>query len=139
MNVTRDVITDLLPLYLDGEASDDTKILVEDFLKQDPELTRMLEKIRKPGRVVEIPASLSKENEMETLHMTKNLLRRRSLMMAFGILFTLWPLSFRFDSTGAINWVWANTPFIVVVFWLLALLCWAGYLRTIQRLKGSAL
>ena len=41
MRVTRDVIYDLLPAYFAGEASVDTRALVEDFLATDPELGRM--------------------------------------------------------------------------------------------------
>ena len=37
MKVTRDVVTDLLPLYLSGDASDDTRRLVDDFMTTDPE------------------------------------------------------------------------------------------------------
>jgi hypothetical protein len=36
MNVTRDVVSDLWPVYEAGEASADTKALVEAFLAQDP-------------------------------------------------------------------------------------------------------
>src|SRR6185503_10045522 len=36
MNVTQNVVTDLLPLYLAGEASDDTRALIEAYLKQNP-------------------------------------------------------------------------------------------------------
>ena len=37
MNVTREVVTDLLPIYFSGEASGDTKVLVEDYFRQDPD------------------------------------------------------------------------------------------------------
>ena len=40
MNVTREVILDLLPLYLAGEASPATRALVEEYLKQDSELAQ---------------------------------------------------------------------------------------------------
>ena len=43
MNVTRNVIDDLLPAYLSGEASPDTVALVDEFLRQDPELARTVE------------------------------------------------------------------------------------------------
>jgi hypothetical protein len=43
MNVTRDVITDLWPLYAAGEASADTRALVEQFLQHDPEFARQLQ------------------------------------------------------------------------------------------------
>jgi anti-sigma factor RsiW len=39
-NVTRDVIVDLWPLYVSGEASRDTRGLVEAFLRKDPEFAQ---------------------------------------------------------------------------------------------------
>ena len=36
MNVTREVVTDLLPIYFSGEASGDTKVLVEDYFVRIP-------------------------------------------------------------------------------------------------------
>ena len=38
MNVSRNVIHDLVPLYLADEASADTRALIEEFLAADPEL-----------------------------------------------------------------------------------------------------
>lgn len=42
MNVTREVILDLLPVYLAGEASPATRTLVEEYLKQDAELAQRI-------------------------------------------------------------------------------------------------
>jgi anti-sigma factor RsiW len=47
MNVTRDVIYDLLPAYFSGDASQDTRALVEHFFTTDPELGRMAERFGK--------------------------------------------------------------------------------------------
>jgi hypothetical protein len=41
MNVTRDVIYDLLPAYFSGDASVDTQTLVEQFFLTDPEFGAM--------------------------------------------------------------------------------------------------
>ena len=40
MNVTREVILDLLPVYLAGEASPATRALVEEYMEQDQELAQ---------------------------------------------------------------------------------------------------
>src|SRR5689334_5750455 len=40
--LTRDVISDLWPLYVSGEASSDTRALIEAFLQEDPEFARTL-------------------------------------------------------------------------------------------------
>ena len=41
MEVTRDVILDLLPLYLANEASADTRALVKEYLEHDPDLAQL--------------------------------------------------------------------------------------------------
>jgi len=41
MNVTREVIYDLLPAYFAGDASDDTRALIEAYFATDPEFARM--------------------------------------------------------------------------------------------------
>ena len=41
MNITKDVVMDLLPLYLSDEASPDTKELIEEFERQNPEFQRL--------------------------------------------------------------------------------------------------
>ena len=41
MKVTRDVVYDLLPSYFAGDASDDTRALVEAYFETDPEFGRM--------------------------------------------------------------------------------------------------
>jgi len=41
MTVSREVILDLLPLYLSDEASQDTRALVEEHLDHDPDLAQL--------------------------------------------------------------------------------------------------
>src|SRR4051794_18522755 len=42
MSITRPVVLDLWPVYLSGEASPETRALVEDYLRTDPEFARQL-------------------------------------------------------------------------------------------------
>jgi hypothetical protein len=42
MSITRPVILDLWPVYLSGEASPETRALVDEFLREDPEFARQL-------------------------------------------------------------------------------------------------
>jgi len=64
MEVTRNVILDLLPLYLAGEVSADTATLVENYLEIDPELAKMTQQAAATG-LSEVPIPLSKEAAME--------------------------------------------------------------------------
>jgi len=136
MKITREVITDLLPVYLSGEASTDTRLLVEEFLKQNPEFAKL---IGGNGAVLpEGQINISKDNEMDTLNKTSKLLRKRSTYLAFTILFLLLPLSFNFDSQG-IHWMWADTPVNVVIFLVFGLIFGVQYWRISRKLKGTDL
>jgi hypothetical protein len=47
MKITRDVVYDLLPSYFAGDASQDTRSLIEEFFASDPEFGRMAERFRR--------------------------------------------------------------------------------------------
>ncbi|HEY7568821.1 MAG TPA: hypothetical protein VH762_14685 [Gemmatimonadaceae bacterium] len=42
MSITRPVVVDLWPVYVSGEASAETRALVEEYLRTDPEFSRQL-------------------------------------------------------------------------------------------------
>src|SRR5262245_38933036 len=46
MKISRDVIYDLLPGYFAGEASPDTRALVQEYFETDPEFRRMAERFQ---------------------------------------------------------------------------------------------
>ena len=74
MNITKNVILDLLPLYLADEVSEDTRILVEKFLESDRELASLAKQsaaLEIPG---DIPVSLTDEDKMKTYKKTRWLL-----------------------------------------------------------------
>ena len=69
MKVTRDVVSDLWPLYSSGDASVDTRRLVEAFLESDPEFARELK------ATVELPGvpPASPDAEARALQRTRDL------------------------------------------------------------------
>src|SRR6516162_2504824 len=76
MNTTVEVVTDLWPLYAAGEASADTRELVDEFLAQHPDFARRLRddtsaEILKPAAM-----TLPPDHEMTTLLKTQ---RRRAV------------------------------------------------------------
>jgi hypothetical protein len=136
MNVTREVITDLLPLYLSGEASADTRALVEAFFQADPEFTRLVQ--ADPPTLPQSAAALSGDIELQTLRATRALLRRRTLYLAFALFFSLFSISIRFDNQG-VYWMWLDMPILGVIFLAIGLLCAFQVWRTSRRLAGSQL
>lgn len=97
MTVTRNVIIDLLPLYAADEVSEDTRTLVDAYLKSDPELASIarscagLEKLK----AVDI-AQPSADVELRSLQRTRGLLKWERRLIAWGIMFTLVGLSSTF-------------------------------------------
>ena len=130
MNVTREVVTDLLPIYFSGEASGDTKMLVEDYFRQDPDFERIARSAATPLETLRAatPIAAGPEKEKRDLESVRWGLRRRQWLFAGGLFFTLFPLSYYFTFThghlallpvGDAFW---NTAFdwsFAVVFWFL--------------------
>ncbi|KPK93638.1 MAG: hypothetical protein AMJ88_07320 [Anaerolineae bacterium SM23_ 63] len=64
MNIPRSIVIDLLPLYLAGEVSQETRELVEQYLQTDPEIAVLADKsvIELPR---DVPIPLTQEEEMK--------------------------------------------------------------------------
>jgi anti-sigma factor RsiW len=140
MKITRDVITDLLPLYLAGEASDDTNALVEAFLAQDAEFAKLVQR-QGDLKLPQLNNSLiNQEDEMKALQTTQTLLRRRAIFMALGIFFSALTMAFgSFGDDEGVRWLWADAPFIALVMAAVALTSWVGYAITLRRLRTTQL
>lgn len=135
MKITRDVITDLLPVYFSGEASADTRVLVEEFFKQDPEFARLAQDERSQTMLKPIPVRLPPEHEKTTMARTKTLLWLRTLLLAFAIFFSLIPFTFYFPESGIQRLpFWVNSSTWI---WLAALGCWIGFFATLYRLRTT--
>ena len=140
MKVTRDVITDLLPLYLSGEASADTTALVDSFLTQDAEFARLVQAQGEFTLPKLADVSINQEEEMKALQTTQALLRRRGIFMALGIFFSALTMAFgSFGDDGGVRWLWADAPFIALVLAAVGLMGWAGYAVTQRRLRSTQL
>jgi len=143
VNVTREVIMDLLPAYFSGEASGDTKELVEDYFRQDPDFERMarsgaasLETLRAAR-----PMATRPETEKCDLESVRWGLRRRQLLFAGSVFFTLFPLSYYFTfSHGHFAWLAARAALWNAAFdWSLAVVFWFLYFAHLQRRTVSLL
>ena len=140
MKITRDVITDLLPAYLSGEASADTRAMVEEFLKSDPEFAQQARSAQRPDLLRAAPVSLPPGQERIALARTKSLLRRRTWLLALALFFTAFPFSFVAESERGLVWMMLRDfPAGAAASGVLALLCWAGYVMTHHRLRPTGL
>ncbi|TES90573.1 MAG: hypothetical protein E3J88_03895 [Anaerolineales bacterium] len=74
MEITKNVILDLLPLYLADEVSADTRALIEEYLETDPELAEIATQsaaVELPGN---IPVPLTQEDKMKAYKKSKTIM-----------------------------------------------------------------
>ena len=85
MEITKNVILDLLPLYLADEVSADTRTLVEKYLETDPELADFAKQTQKMEFPKDIPIPLTKEKKMEAYKEAKRFIFLRTAILAITI------------------------------------------------------
>ncbi len=139
MNVTAEVVKDLLPLYVAGEASADTRALVEEFLRADPQLAALAATLRaqesSPPQLAAAPPGAGRA----ALATTRSLLRRRSWLLSFALVFTALPLSFSFDSGGMRFLLLRDAPAFAFASWVVAAVLWVAFARVASRLRVTGL
>src|SRR5262245_54318620 len=84
MEITRDVVSDLWPLVQGGEASPDSRALVERYLAEDREFSETLRRSADVAAVVP-QLRLSSEAERRLLDQARERTRSWVLLAAFGI------------------------------------------------------
>jgi len=85
MTITRKVIVDLLPLYAANELSEDSRRIVEDFLKTDPELAELVKKMAANGLKGTPPAPSSREAELRAFVQTKRIMLFRTVVWVLAV------------------------------------------------------
>jgi len=136
MNIPREVISDLLPLYLAGEASAGTRALLEEYLRQNPEFAAQVRDHaeKSAGSLRNVVVSLPPDLETATLEHVRRFNRYRQLLLAFAIAFSLIPFTFVFENSH-VRWIMdlKQAPF----FWVAALGCWIAYYILGRRLRSA--
>ena len=82
MGITRDVILDLLPLYLADEVSQDTRALVENYLENDPQLAALVKRSAAMAGGEDIPIPLTREDKLEAYKRAKQAMLQRTVTLA---------------------------------------------------------
>ena len=88
MNITRNVILDLLPLYVANEVSADTRALVEKYLETDSELANVAKQLATMEKPKEIPSPISQDDKMIAYRKA----RRLNLIYTIIVAGVLWLL-----------------------------------------------
>jgi hypothetical protein len=134
MTVTRQVISDLWPLYAAGEASDDTRALVEAFIASDPEFGRTLKApLALPAADAPAPATA----EVAALQRTRDLVLGRSWMRALRLMAVAFTaLALRRALTEV---EWTTSPAMFVGEAIAAAVLWTTYALLVRHYRAQAL
>lgn len=128
MNVTREVIKDLLPLYQEGEVSPDTRRLVEEYLSTDSELRDQMAEPAFAQQRLRVRAEV--DSALATLERTKRALRRQKWLQFFALLLTLAPFT-SYGAGGQLKFmVLRDAPLSLIPLWGGAAILWVFYLKS---------
>jgi hypothetical protein len=137
MNVTRDTIIDLLPLYLSGEASSATQHLVSEFLAKDPELGTLAREQR--AALTNPLPSRATTPDLETRSFVRTRKRVVAQRWSFGLawLFTAVALSteLQVENSRIVSARLAllRAPILLAVVATAAAGCWLAYFALRRR------
>ena len=135
MNVTREVVTDLLPVYFSGEASSDTKALVEDYFRENPDFESIARSAGTPLETLRAapPIAAGPEREKRDLESVLWGLRRRTWLFGLSLFLTLSPLWFYFTHGDLASLMGRDALWEAAFNWSMAALFWFLYFTRLRR------
>lgn len=132
--VTRDVISDIWPLYVSGDVSADTRRLVEEFLSGDPEFAQGQRGARRdPLEPYKVPA-LHPDHEMKTLARIKRRLWGYPILLQLALVFSCSAFGRIVADTS-----WDVSPRNFIITAAIAGAFWVAFLVTLFRGRRNLL
>lgn len=132
--MTRNVISDLWPLCQSGEASEDTRQLIEEFLRVNPDFARLIH--ASPDEAVKGDAlpPLRREKELEVLLRTKRLVWVRDALFWIAVFLSATPLTV-WDTSWGSGWLIRDFPWLACGLGVGATIVWCSYFSMKRRLS----
>ena len=131
VNISRAVIVDLWPLYVSGEASADTRVLIESFLKADPELDRLLR--RDPLADLQ-PPDVPADVEMRAFAKARRRLSGFRPFLFFAMIFSCLAFGRIISDTS-----FDVSPRAFIATAVVAVIFWIGFLVSLWRMRAKIL
>ena len=139
MNITQEVVTDLLPVYFSGEASRETKSLVEEYFRENPEFERMARSAGAPLETLRAapPVTAALEKEKRDMESVRCGLNRRKWLFGLSLFLTLSPLSFYFTHGQVFSLLGPDAFWEAAFDWSMAAFFWYLYFAQLRRRAAS--
>ena len=139
MTISDAVMNDLLTLYLAGEASAETKALVEAHARVNAAFAAHLQ----AAGAIRVPdpprTAAARDQELRALHATRQFILLRTIFIAGAILFTLLPLVFTFGSDGVQFLILGREPGLMWSFWSVAVASWVAFAIMNRRVRSAGM
>ena len=123
MNVTKEIIADLFPLYQEKECSAETRALVEEYCRRHPQDAQEFHRIASTSLPRGTPSARDL-GEAQSLREARRVVRRRSWVLGFAIFFSLVPFSIIVNDERTF-WLLRDSPRTALIYGALALVLWA--------------
>lgn len=128
MSITRPVILDLWPVYVSGEASAETRALVDEYLRADPEFARQLRE-DPLGRIA--PPPLPPDVETNAFARARRRLRGFPWLLQLAILFSASAFGRIVSDTS-----WDVSPRNFIITAGIAACFWIAFFVTLWRMRA---
>ena len=142
MMLPREVVLDLLPAYLSGEASPATRELVVRHLERDPELARLAGELKASLFARQTPPLPPPDSELGSLVRTRSLLARMRWLFGLGMGLTALSLGLAITFQGgrltSVRLLILDYPLPLGTLLVAGLGCFAGYIALRRRLRITA-
>jgi len=142
MTLSTDVMNDLLTLYLAGDASADTRAIVETYAREHPEFAARLQATRALSLPEAGPAGAPApppDAQLQALAKTKQFILLRTIFLADAVLFTLTPFVFAFNRDGITFLILGRHPEVAWAFWSVAAASWVAWYLMHRRVRLAGL
>jgi anti-sigma factor RsiW len=134
IDVSSAVISDLWPVYASGEASPDSRAVVEAFLAADPAFAQALRDSSGATLGVAKPPALSPDHELKTLALTRRRLWGYLWLLQLAIMFSCFAFGRIVADTS-----WDVSPRNFIVTASLAAVCWIAFFVSLIRIRARVL
>ena len=125
MNPHENVILDLLPLVRGGQASAESRQLVEQYLRDNPSAAALAAMLPTPDPAL----------ELRTLQCVRREVGRAGWEKALAIFFSFLPLAFVVDAQG-FRFLLGDYPGVIVGSLVTAAAFWARYAARVRRSRA---
>ena len=134
LEVTQPIISDLWPIYASGEASAETRALVESFLAADPVFAQSLNESSRLALGTATGPELSPDHELQTLTKVKRRLRGHPWMLQLAMVFSMLAFGRIVSDTS-----WDVSPRNFIILASIAGVFWSAFIVTLIRNRARIL